>query len=207
MHIVNITKTEWQAVHKDYKGLLNGKKTMITEKGLCYVNIEKVDWYAESSEPERISLINKHLKALNWAISDRTAIMHNCLFAQLETQRARYLELRFLDKLVWSIDMRGFNPRNIQTKYLRELQRVVSKYLVPIGANCEIEYLDNKQVSQAYFSFGQYNDSSNQDSYGINDERIFYYLFQGESDIDSFMKPGAEDFIIKKYEIEYRWIV
>lgn len=206
MAIFTMTKEQWNATHKDYKGKLNGRKAILTESGLRYVAIVKSDWYANSSEQDRVALINQYFANQDWLIEGNTAILNGCLYAKLEAERARYLELHFEDKLVYTLDMRGFNARNIK-KYMNELQAVINKHLTVVGAHCETEYLDNKGSFNAYFSFGDYNDKTHTDSYGIDDDYVFFYADKGEADLKSFLVPGAEDFIIKSYELSYRWLV
>jgi hypothetical protein len=73
----------------------------------------------------------------------------------------------------------------------------------PIGAFATIRYIDEKEpIEGVYFSFGEYDEDSNEDSYGINDLFIFFYC-EGEEDLKSFMKKGAEDFVVMSYELEY----
>ena len=75
----------------------------------------------------------------------------------------------------------------------------------PIGAYATIKFLDDHhEVSQVYISFGQYDDETEKDSYGINDNHIFYYCDEGEEDFKSLVQEGAEDFIVLNYELAYR---
>ena len=73
----------------------------------------------------------------------------------------------------------------------------------PIGAFATIRYIDEKEpIEGVYFSFGEYDEDSNEDSHGINDLFIFFYC-EGEEDLKSFMTEGAEDFVVMSYELEY----
>ena len=75
----------------------------------------------------------------------------------------------------------------------------------PIGAYATVKFLDDHQdFSQVYISFGQYDDEAEQDSYGIDDNSIFYYCHDGEAGIKALMIEGAEDFIVLNYELAYR---
>jgi hypothetical protein len=72
-----------------------------------------------------------------------------------------------------------------------------------IGATATIRYIGEKEpIEGVYFSFGEYDEDNNVDSYGINDLYIFFYC-EGEEDMKSYMKRGAEDFIVLSYELEY----
>jgi hypothetical protein len=74
----------------------------------------------------------------------------------------------------------------------------------PIGAWCEIEWLDDGAIGFKYASFGTYDEENDADSYGISDEAIFYYC-DGESDIKRLMGDnGNGDFRILSYDIEYK---
>lgn len=45
----------------------------------------------------------------------------------------------------------------------------------PIGAFCTIKWLDDKSVQRVYISFGEYDDDTGEDGFGVNDSRIFGY--------------------------------
>lgn len=75
-----------------------------------------------------------------------------------------------------------------------------------IGATATIQYIDEKEpIEGVYFSFGEYDEDNNVDSYGINDLLIFFYC-EGEEDMKSLMTEGAEDFIVLSYELEYETV-
>ena len=76
----------------------------------------------------------------------------------------------------------------------------------PIGAYANIRWLDtNEEVDGYYFSFGEYDDEVDEDhdSYGVRDDRIFFYC-DGEHDLKSYMSKGVEDFVVLDYELEYQ---
>lgn len=75
----------------------------------------------------------------------------------------------------------------------------------PIGAYTVIRWLDTgEEVSGYYFSFGDYDCDTDEDhdSFGVRDDRIFFYC-GGEESLKSYMTEGAEDFIVLNYELEY----
>lgn len=70
----------------------------------------------------------------------------------------------------------------------------------PIGAQATIKYLDDGTILEnVYFSFGEYIEERNEDSYGVSDYNIFFYC-EDEEDMKSFMTEGGEDFIVLSYE-------
>lgn len=73
----------------------------------------------------------------------------------------------------------------------------------PIGAFATIRYIGEKEpIEGVYFSFGEFDEDSMEDSYGVSDLFVFFYC-EGEEDLKSFTKKGAEDFIVLSYELEY----
>ena len=73
----------------------------------------------------------------------------------------------------------------------------------PIGAWCDIEWLDDGAIGFKYASFGEYDEESDADTHGISDDAIFYYC-DGESDLKRFMGDnGNGDFKILSYDLEY----
>jgi hypothetical protein len=73
----------------------------------------------------------------------------------------------------------------------------------PIGAFATIQYIDDEDpIEGVYFSFGEFDEDSMEDSYGVSDLFVFFYC-EGEEDLKSFTKKGAEDFIVLSYELEY----
>ena len=73
----------------------------------------------------------------------------------------------------------------------------------PIGAYAVIQWLDTgEEVDGYYFSFGEYDDDSDCDSFGVADDNIFFYC-DGEHALKSYMTAGKEDFVVLSYELEY----
>lgn len=77
--------------------------------------------------------------------------------------------------------------------------------MIPIGAHCNILFDDGDEIEGYYISFGEYEDEAMTDSYGVQDDRIFYYAPNGEAELLELMKDnGNNDFKILSYELEYR---
>ena len=81
----------------------------------------------------------------------------------------------------------------------------------PIGAYATIMWLDSEgkpedgtEYSDVYFSFGQYDEDNEPecDSFGVPDDRIFYYA-EDEYDLEK-LKQSTYDFKVIDYELEYR---
>ena len=79
----------------------------------------------------------------------------------------------------------------------------------PIGAYATVVWLDNYGVpedgaeySNVYFSFGEYNEENDCDSYGVPDDVIFYYAYDAH-DLDK-LKDSTSDFKVLNYELEYQ---
>lgn len=73
-----------------------------------------------------------------------------------------------------------------------------------IGAIATIQF-DNEPepIEGYYFSFGDYMEDTETDSFGVDDLRIFYYA-QGVEDLESLSKPNAGDFVVLSYQLEYQ---
>ena len=83
----------------------------------------------------------------------------------------------------------------------------------PIGAYATVMWIDDNGVpedgteySNVYFSFGEYNEDKECDSFGVPDDRIFYYADGGEQELKDRCKYcGVElDFKVIDYELEYQ---
>lgn len=72
-----------------------------------------------------------------------------------------------------------------------------------IGATCAVQFDDGMTVEGYYFSFGQYDEENDADSYGIPDGSIFYYCFEGEEELKALKDNHAGDFRVLSYELEY----
>lgn len=71
-----------------------------------------------------------------------------------------------------------------------------------IGAWAEIEYLPEGDTTSAYFSFGQYDEENDADTYGVQDNKIFYYCDGDEYEMQQLMSAES-DFRVLSYELEY----
>ena len=81
----------------------------------------------------------------------------------------------------------------------------------PIGAYATVVWLtdngepeDGTEYSSVYFSFGEYNEDNQPDcdSFGVPDDRIFYYAFDAH-DLNK-LKDSTYDFKVLDYELEYK---
>jgi len=70
-----------------------------------------------------------------------------------------------------------------------------------IGAHATIKYHDENETKDVYISFGEYDEVNGIDSYGVDDDCIFYYF----KNLDEFKKwnPNENEFSIIDYELEY----
>ena len=74
----------------------------------------------------------------------------------------------------------------------------------PIGAWCDIEWLNDGSKGFKYASFGEYDEENDADTHGISDEAIFYYC-DGEDDIKRLMgDTGTREFRVLSYDLEYK---
>ena len=78
----------------------------------------------------------------------------------------------------------------------------------PIGAYATVLWLDGNgepedgtEYSDVYFSFGEFVDDTECDTYGVPDDKIFYYA-DGEHDMER-LKNSTWDFKVIDYELEY----
>ena len=75
-----------------------------------------------------------------------------------------------------------------------------------IGAWAAIQWKDdNQRLEPCYFSFGEWDEENNTDTYGVNDERIFFYA-DGAGSMQALMDwANGEDFVVLSYELEYSY--
>lgn len=78
-----------------------------------------------------------------------------------------------------------------------------------IGAYATVQWLDadgkpedDTQYEDVYFSFGEYDEDNDTDTFGVSDERVFYYA-DGVDDLES-MKTSKHDFKVINFELEYQ---
>lgn len=71
----------------------------------------------------------------------------------------------------------------------------------PLGAWALIEWVDTKEQATRYFSFGQYNDKTETDTFGLEDDLIFYYA-EGESELKTLMIE-PDQFKVITWELVY----
>ena len=73
-----------------------------------------------------------------------------------------------------------------------------------IGAWGLVRWSDTGEELQAYYSFGEYDEETDRDTYGIHDSKIFFYCSGGESELKSFMIGDDEHCTLAWYEVQYR---
>lgn len=73
----------------------------------------------------------------------------------------------------------------------------------PIGAYATVQWIDDSksEYSDVYFSFGQYIEETEKDSFGVSDSKIFYYA-EGLEDLDA-LKNSIRDFKVISYSLEF----
>lgn len=52
--------------------------------------------------------------------------------------------------------------------------------LMRIGATALCRWADTREESELYFSFGEYNEATDTDSFGVYDGNVFFYTNEGE---------------------------
>lgn len=76
--------------------------------------------------------------------------------------------------------------------------------LVAIGAQCQLAFKDDPEsILDRYISFGQHNETTNKDEFGVDDNDIFFYAHEGEGQLKALMQAGGEEFIVKSYTLKY----
>lgn len=76
--------------------------------------------------------------------------------------------------------------------------------LIAIGAQCKLVFKDDPEsILDRYISFGQHNESTDKDEYGVDDSDIFFYAHEGEKQLKVLMQNSAEEFIVKSYTLKY----
>ena len=78
---------------------------------------------------------------------------------------------------------------------------------MPIGAWATVQFNDETLTKDVYVSFGEYDEVNNVDSYGVDDDSIFYYF----ADVKELVEWDASinDFAVLEYEFvfETMWTV
>jgi len=49
-----------------------------------------------------------------------------------------------------------------------------------IGATVLCKWADTKEEGEYYFSFGEYDEATETDNFGVNDGNVFFYCSEGE---------------------------
>jgi hypothetical protein len=72
-----------------------------------------------------------------------------------------------------------------------------------IGAYATVQWIDDSEseYSDVYFSFGEYIEETEKDSFGISDSKIFYYA-EDALDLES-LKNSTYDFKVISFTLEF----
>lgn len=76
----------------------------------------------------------------------------------------------------------------------------------PIGATVTINYVDDIVVREAYISFAQDDQATEDtgfDEFGIPDYRIIYMMPDGVTELLEYIKTPASEFIVLGYDLVY----
>lgn len=76
----------------------------------------------------------------------------------------------------------------------------------PIGVMVDYRFVNDTHTLEGYVSFGEYDEDTDQDSYGIPDEYIFYYC-ESLQELESLLGKDVDGFTMiritdKAYELE-----
>ena len=71
-----------------------------------------------------------------------------------------------------------------------------------IGGWATVRYLDEQEpLGNVYFSFGDYDEETGLDTFGIHDDRVFFYA-TGEDELKEMMNENElRDFVVLDYEL------
>lgn len=78
---------------------------------------------------------------------------------------------------------------------------------MPIGAWATVQFNDETLTKDVYVSFGEYDEVNNVDSYGVDDDSIYYY-FENVKELVEW-DASINDFAVLEYEFvfETMWTV
>ena len=78
---------------------------------------------------------------------------------------------------------------------------------MPIGAWAVVQFNDEPLSKEVYVSFGEYDEVNNIDSYGVDDDSIYYY-FENVKELVEW-DASVNDFAVLEYEFvfETMWTV
>ena len=60
-----------------------------------------------------------------------------------------------------------------------------------IGATALCKWVDTKEERELYFSFGEYEEATDTDGFGVYDGNVFFYTNEGELILDNCMGSGS----------------
>lgn len=76
----------------------------------------------------------------------------------------------------------------------------MEKVIEPIGVRATIRWSDTGEELEVYFSFGEYDEETDCDTFGVPDSEIFFYCTD-EEEVQSFMIGDEEHCTLIGYEI------
>jgi hypothetical protein len=65
-----------------------------------------------------------------------------------------------------------------------------------IGATALCRWKDTKETAELYFSFGEYDQATDTDGFGVYDGDVFFYCSEGE--LEKMIGNSGEDFEVIK---------
>lgn len=121
-------------------------------------------------------------------------------YEQVRTSRAIYTSEETFDgeQVLVLSDGRKAQVQSIDLRYNTK---------APIGAQITFYWKDSDPDRQGlwggYVSFGDYDEATNTDTYGINDDFIHYYFPDGVMEMVSYMMENTGEFYIVEYMFAY----
>jgi hypothetical protein len=80
-------------------------------------------------------------------------------------------------------------------------------YPLPRGAHVTYTLCNDERATpleyQGYVSFGRFLEDLNEDEFGIPDERILYYFWDGHLGLDRYIARPDNDFVILDYDLVF----
>lgn len=76
----------------------------------------------------------------------------------------------------------------------------LQKQLIGVHASM-FWHSEPSKILERYFSFGQYDQENDRDTFGVHDHNIFFYAHEGEKQIKKMMEkePNGFEFTVMSY--------